>query len=145
MANVNARNDHPAWLNTVVVIFIALLPLNCKKASSHRKPFGGDLPPSASDIHEQDVDMFPDWEYYFRATMPNSDCQALLAKVSSEENLHSVTEHDWRDGKGDWGPAMPPLWWKPMWADGHQHGRTGDVNTCAMCREGVFYYWSGSH
>lgn len=132
-------------VHCILLIAMSVFALSCKGVSTSRKPFGGDLPPSASDIHEENVDMFPDWEYYLRATMPRKDCAALLAKVSSEEHLHPVTEHEWLGGKGDWGPGIPPSWWTPNWVDGHQHGRTGDVNTCAMCRDGVFYHWSGSH
>ncbi len=89
--------------------------------------------------------MFPDWEYYLRATMPRKDCEALLVKVSNEEHLRPVAEHQWLDGKGDWGPGNPPVWWKPTWVGGHQHGHNRDLNTCAMCRDGLFYYWTGSH
>jgi hypothetical protein len=132
----------------------ALLPIlalagggapSCKADGKKLYPFGGRLPPSASDIHEQDIDMFPDWEYYFRASMPAQDCEALLAKVASQEGLQPISEHRWLDGRGDWGPATPPAWWEPTWADGHHHGRSGDVNTCSMCRGGIFYYWTGAH
>ncbi|HRI69046.1 MAG TPA: hypothetical protein PK156_32675, partial [Polyangium sp.] len=108
-------------------------------------PFGGGLPASVTDVHEEDIDMFPDWEYYFRATMPNADCEALLAAVVAKEKLHFITEHDWFDGRGDWSPGKPPAWWKPSYAGGHHHGRSGDINICAMCRSGMFYYWTGSH
>lgn len=118
---------------------------SCKAGGKKRDPFGGGLPPSANDIHEQDIDMFPDWEYYFRASMPAQDCEALLAKVASQEGLRPISEHQWLDGQGDWGPATPPAWWQPTWAGGHHHGRRGDVNTCAMCRGGIFYYRIGSH
>ena len=132
----------------------ALLPLlalaagvtpSCKRSENKREPFGGELPRSASDIQEQQIDMFPDWEYYVRARMPIQDCGALLAKVASQENLLPVATHRWLDGKGDWGPASPPMWWHPTWPGSHHHGRQGDVNTCAMCVDGIFYYWSGSH
>lgn len=129
----------------------ALLPLlllagacapSCREK---REAFGGALPASASDIHEEEIDMFPDWEYYFRASMPTRDCEALLAKVAAKERLKLIAEHDWMGGQGDWSPGLPPTWWQPTWAGGHYHGRSGDVNTCAMCNNGVFYYWSGSH
>lgn len=135
-------------------ILFALLPVlglagglapSCKGEGKKREPFGGGLPPTASDVYEQSIDMFPDWEYYFRASLPTQDCEVLLTKVASQESLQPISEHDWLDGRGDWGPATPPAWWQPTWVGGHHHRRRGDVNTCAMCRGGIFYYWMGSH
>lgn len=117
----------------------------CKADGNRRNPFGGELPPSASDVLVYDVDMFPDWEYYVRASMSAQDCEDLLAKVASREGLQPISEHRWLDGKGDWGPLNPPIWWQPPWTSSHHHRRRGDVNTCAMCTGGTFYYWTGSH
>lgn len=109
------------------------------------KGHGWDLPPTATNVQVAEIDMFPDWEYYFRATMPPADCEALLLAVAAKEHLTKIAAHDFQDGRGDWGPMSPPGWWGPEPAGSHHHGRTGDVNTCAMCSDGVFYYWQGSH
>ncbi len=138
------RKSYRHLLRLSVLALVIAMMLSCKGGKKH-VAFGGGLPQSASDIHEKEVEMFPDWEYYLRATMPGPDCDALLAKVVRQENLGYITEHRWLDGKGDWGPAVPLGWWQPTWAGGHYHGRQGDVNTCAMCRDGIFYYWTGSH
>ncbi|MBK8255272.1 MAG: hypothetical protein IPK82_21755 [Polyangiaceae bacterium] len=110
-----------------------------------KKPFGGMLPPSAVDVREVSVDMFPDWEYYVRATMPGPDCEALLVTLAGKEGLAPLMEHRFDGGNGEWGPGQPPVWWAPVYDGGHFHGKAGDVNTCAMCRDGIFYYWQGSH
>lgn len=138
--------SHDALRSMSLLFMVSVVAASCCNSGTNtRRPFGGHLPPTVTDLHEEHVDMFPDWEYYFRATMPSPDCDVLLANVVREEKLTLIAEHDWKDGKGDWGPGRPPAWWKPNDAGGHYHGRAGDVNTCAMCREGKFYYFSGSH
>lgn len=131
--------------SAVLLALLAASAAACDGGCGNRKPFGGDLPASATDIREEDKDLFPDWEYYARATMPAADCDALLRNVAGKEGLLPITEHQWNDGAGDWSPGSPPPWWQPTFANGHYHGRKGDVNTCAGCENGMFFYWSGSH
>lgn len=132
-------------MGAAVVAAYALCSMGRELSNQAASGFAAELPPSARDIREQKVDMFPDWEYYLTARMPEQDCEAWLLKLAQKESLQLTTEHKWLNGKGDWAPALPPPWWQLSDAAAHYHGRQGDVNTCAQCAGGTFFYWMGSH
>lgn len=115
----------------------------------HPPPFSGQLPESAVDIQEQNIDMFPDWAYFVKATMPPAECTTLLRKVAREDRL-SADATTCSPGLPRIVPGVPggarPAWWQPPCDGTWFGGSVGDIDTYAGCStQGVFFFGTGSH
>ena len=99
------------------------------------------LPPTATDVHEVNVDMFPDWTLFLKARMSRADYDAYITKMGFGPPSTVQTNSQWTmwaDGKC-WG-ATPPVWWNPSSSDpGTVGASSGRVTTLAKYENGYLY------
>jgi len=113
----------------------------CGWAFLVRSDYRKALPPTATDIHEKRVDMFPDYTLFLKARMAREDYDAYVKKVGLGPPLKIQTNSPWEmwaEGDG-WG-AKPPAWWNPTSADpGSVGASSGRANTLAQYENGYLY------
>jgi hypothetical protein len=123
----SARNKR----RSVVATLACLMVLNVVVAVwvyyfTTTTPLRRKLPWSASDIHEQYVDMFPDYTTYLKARLPESDFPEYIERLGLTPHQAGRTYSDdtrWLS----WDPAgRRPSWFDP----------SDDLSMTCVCQRG---------
>lgn len=152
MAATRRRLPSAAWLALIPFAAIALL-VAWGFGYFDGPPPWRDLPADASDVHWAALDVFPDFDTWVQAKLPDASCRKLVSERYAElQPLDRVSIPKGEEHWLTWSYPQQPLgvsvdWWTAgeMRPENTWVRRNGDLWAIVQCAEGHVYMHFFSH